>query len=220
MRFNINLALRKYEDVRRFYVRWGAALAILAATAVLLATLSYLRYSRSAAAAQQTRELQQQIAALEKERDQAVAFENRPENRDVAQEKKFWNSQIAKRSFSWTQLFNEMQRIMPRRAFLNSVQPELTPENRLRLRLTITGEKAADARELQEKMETSNRFHAPHIVAEGIQKETKPGMAPTYKFEIETDYTPPNSASPSQPAQGQRSQGTPLPQSARSKEGL
>ncbi len=190
MRLDINLASQKFEDVRQFYVRWGAALAALAFLTVLLATLSYLKHSRSTASAQQTRALQQNIDALENERNQFAAIENRPENRDVAQQKKFWNTQIAKRSFSWTQLLNDMQRIMPRRAFLDSVQPELTPENRLKLRLTVTGEQKQDTRELMERMEDSTRFHSTRPVSDSIEKDPKQGAPPRYKLEMETFYTP------------------------------
>ncbi len=204
MRLNINLASQKYEDVRQFYVRWGAVLAVLAFLTVLLASLSYLKYSRSTAAARQTRDLQQRIASLEKQRSQLIEFENRPENLDVKQQKKYWNTQIAKRAFSWTQLLNEMQKIMPRRAFLESVQPELTPDNHLQLRLVINGEKQEDARELQVKMEDSPRFQGPKIVAENLQ-EAKPGIPPTWKFQIETLYTPSGPA-PFAAPQNQRGQ--------------
>jgi hypothetical protein len=204
MRVNINLASQKYEDVRQFYVRWGAALAVLAVLAVLLSTLSYLKYSHSKASAKQATELQQRIAELEKQRDKLVAFENRPENRDVTQQKKFWNSQIARRSFSWTQLLNDMQRIMPKRAFLDGVQPELTPDNRLKLRLAVTGEKREDARELVVRMEDSPRFHSPRPVSVSEVKDPKPGMPPTYKLEIETFYTPTGPALSPPPAKNQR----------------
>jgi hypothetical protein len=220
MRLNINLASLKYEDVRQFFIRWGAALAVLAALAVVLAGLSYLKYSRSTASARQTRDLQQKIAALERQRDQAAAFENRPENRDVTEQKKFWNSQIARRLFSWTQLFNDLQKIMPRRAFLDSVQPELTPENRLKLKLTITGEKKENALELVEKMENSTRFHSPRIVNETVEKGNKPGAVGNYKFEIETYYTPAGSAPPPPPAPIQRGQGNLTPLRPGIKEGM
>jgi Tfp pilus assembly protein PilN len=220
MRLNINLASLKYEDVRQFFIRWGAALAVLAALAVVLSGLSYFKYSRSTTSARQTSDLQQKITALEKQREQAVAFENRPENRDVTLQKKFWNSQIARRSFSWTQLFNDLQKIMPRRAFLDSVQPELTPENRLKLKLIITGEKKEDARELVEKMENSTRFHSTKPVSETVEKENKPGAVPRYKFEIETYYAPAGSAPLPPPAQNQRGQGNPTPPHPGTGEGM
>jgi type IV pilus assembly protein PilN len=209
MRVNINLASQKYEDVRQFYVRWGTVIAVLAVLAVLLATLSYVKHSRSTTSARETKDLQQKIAELQKQRDQMEAVENRPENRDVTERKKFWNSQIARRSFSWTQLLNDMQRIMPRRAFLDSVQPELTPENRFKLKLVVTGEKREDPRELIVRMEDSTRFHSTRILSDSEVKDNKPGMPPNYKFEIETYYTPTGPALSPAPTQNQRGEAKP-----------
>src|SRR5262249_48158595 len=190
MRLNINLASRKYEEVRRFYLRWSVTLAVLAGLTVILATLAALSYSRSAQSGREIKDLQQKVAALQRQRDALIAIENRPENRDVAVQKNFWNAQIAKRKLSWTQLFNDLQKIMPNRAFLNSVKPELTRDNRLMLKLVIAGEKRDDARELQKRMEDSARFHAPHIDTETLEKGQK-SAPPLWKFEIGTEYTPP-----------------------------
>src|SRR5512146_2167039 len=134
MRLNINLASQKYEDVRQFYVRWGTALAAALVVTAILATLSVLNYSSSTQSMKRTRELKQQIAALEKERAAAEAVENSPENRDVKEQKDYWNAQIARRAFSWTQLFNDLQKIMPGRAFVMSVAPEVTRDNRVKLK--------------------------------------------------------------------------------------
>jgi FtsZ-interacting cell division protein ZipA len=100
--------------------------------------------------------------------------------------------QIAHRAFSWTQLFNDLQRIMPRRAYLVSVAPELTEDNKVKLKLTIKGERHEDALELQKRMETSERFRQPKIEQEQPQKETRPGQASTiWTFQIESQYVPP-----------------------------
>ena len=189
MRVNINLASRKYEDVQRFFVRWGVVLVLLAGLTILLGALAAVKFSRVARNEKETREMKQKIAELQRENDSLVAAENLPENREVTQQKKFWNTEITKRSFSWTQLLNDLQKIMPHRAYLDSVQPELTPDNRVELKMTIVGEKYEDALELQKKLEASKCFHQPRILTETPQKETK-GPANTFKFEISANYTP------------------------------
>jgi Tfp pilus assembly protein PilN len=189
MRVHINLASRKYEDVQRFYTVRSTSLAILAVLAVGLAVLAYFKFTRDRQAAAQVSDLQQKIAVLERQRNELSAADRLPENREVTQQKQYWNTQIMKRAFSWTTLFNELQKIMPNRAYLNTVQPELTPDNRLRLKITIIGENKSDDIDLIQRMETSKRFHLTRPLTEALNPAKK-GEAQTYKFEIETYYTP------------------------------
>jgi type IV pilus assembly protein PilN len=189
MRLNINLASVKYEDVRRFYLRWGTALAVGSLLTILLAGLAAYNHSRASQTNQEIRELQQKISELEKKRAEAEAFENSPENRDVTEQKNFWNAQIARRALSWTQLFNDLQKIMPGRAYVMSVAPELTQDNRLKLKLTIGAEQHENAIDLVKRMETSPRFRQPQIMTEVVQKDQKTG-ANSFRLDIETYYTP------------------------------
>jgi len=189
MRVNINLASRKYEDVQQFFLRWGVSLALLAALTLLLGALSVLKYTHSVKSAKETKDTQQKIAQLQKELDDAAAYERLPENVEVTRAKKYWNNQFIRRTVSWTQLLNDLQRIMPNRAFLQSVHPELTPDNRITLELLIAGEKYDDALDLQKKLETSKCFHFPKILSDTLEKEGRGVPSNLRKFEIETNYT-------------------------------
>jgi hypothetical protein len=189
MRLNVNLASQKFEDVRRFYVRWGAAIALTAALALALAFLAWKNYSDSTGSSARIKKLEQSIATLQRERAEAEAISNRPENHDVTLQKNFWNKQIARRAFSWTQLFNDLQRIMPARAYVSSVHPEITPDNRLKLTLEILGDKHDNALELVQKMEKSERFRGPKINSDTSTRDQKTGTT-IYKLDIETYYTP------------------------------
>jgi hypothetical protein len=189
MRVHINLASQKYEAVRQFYVRWLTAIGVAAALTVLLAVLAWMNYTGSAAANGRIQALQQRIASLEKKRAAAAEISARPENHDVNAQKNYWNKQFTRRSFSWTQLFNDLQRIMPPRAFVSSVHPEITADNRLKLNLTIKGDKHDNALELVQKMEKSERFRNPLINSDITEKDQRTGQT-LYKLEIVTYYTP------------------------------
>ncbi|MGC2695423.1 MAG: hypothetical protein WA738_06490 [Candidatus Angelobacter sp.] len=189
MRLNINLASQKYEAVRQFYFRWGMTIGLTAAIALVLIVLAWSNYSSSSKANARIRDLQQQIASLEKQRAEAEAISNRPENHDVNAQKNYWNKQIARRAFSWTQLFNDLQRIMPARAYVNSVHPEITTDNRLKLTLGIIGDKHENALELVKKMEKSERFRGPKFSDESTVKDQRTGVT-LYKIDIVTYYVP------------------------------
>ena len=189
MRVNINLASQKYEAVKQFYMRWGMAIGLLSVLTVFLIVLAWMNYSGSTQSSKRIHELQERISTLEKKRAQAEEISNRPENHDVTAQKNFWNKQFVRRSFSWTQLFNDLQRIMPPRAFVSSVHPEITNDNRLKLSLTIKGDKHDNALELVQKMERSERFRNPLISLDSTEKDQRTGQT-LYKLDIVTYYTP------------------------------
>lgn len=188
MRLNINLASQKYEDVRRFYLRWSTAIALTAALALVLAFLAWKNFSDSSESSARIKKLEQSIAGLQRQRAEAEAISNRPENHDVTTQKNFWNKQIARRTFSWTQLFNDLQRIMPARAYVSSVHPEITPDSRVKLTLQILGDKHDNPLELVQRMEKSERFRGPKILSDDSTTDQKTGTT-IYKLNIETYYT-------------------------------
>ena len=190
MRININLASQKYGDVRMFVSRASAATLAMVVFTVLLSVLAWFNYSSSRKSSAHIRELDQKINELQQQRAKAVQVENLPENRVVMDEKKYWNREINRRGFSWTQLFNDLQKIMPGRVYVISVAPELTPDNQLKLKMTIGGENSQDLNDLVKKMEGSRKFRHTELKAQTIQKESKPGTPPLNKFEIETFYMP------------------------------
>jgi hypothetical protein len=189
MRLNINLASQKYEDVRQFYRRWGIAIGLTALFTLFLIGLTLINHSTAAKSNARIKELREKIASLEKERTAAQAVTNLPENHDVTEQKNYWNKQINRRQFSWTQLFNDLQRIMPARAFVSSVHPEITQDNRLKLTLIIKGDTHENGLELVQKMEKSERFRGPQINTETTEKDQRSGT-PLYKFDIVTYYSP------------------------------
>jgi Tfp pilus assembly protein PilN len=189
MRLNINLASQKYEDVRQFYVRWSVAIGLSALLMLVLIGLAWRNFSNSSESGQRIKQLQAEIDGLQKQRAAAEAISNLPENHDVTEQKNYWNRQINRRQLSWTQLFNDLQRIMPARAFLSSVHPEITLDNRLKLTLVVMGDTHENGLELQKKMEKSERFRSPQITAETMQKQQKT-EAQLFKFDIVTYYSP------------------------------
>ena len=189
MRLNINLASQKFEDVRQFYVRWSVAIGSAAVLLLVLIGLAAMNYSSSSKSGQRIKELRERIDSLQQQRAAAERISNLPENHDVNLQKNYWNRQINRRQLSWTQLFNDLQKIMPARAFVSSVHPEITLDNRLKLTLMIKGDTHDNGLELVKKMEKSSRFRGAAISSESSEKDQKTGME-LFKFDIVTYYTP------------------------------
>ena len=194
MRININLATQKYEDAGEFYARWGTALALVVVMTIGLVFFAWHSYQRSADARKRIDQLHEKIAKLDEVRAHAEAVLNRPENQDVRDQSRFWNDVIDQKAFSWTRLLSDMEKIMPARAYLESIRPTVTADKRLQLRLLVAGEKFEDVQELVKKMEHSERFRSTEIGSENPPHSQSTGGPQISEFEVDTFYVPGASA--------------------------
>jgi hypothetical protein len=203
MHLNINLATQKFEDVRQFFLRWGTALISVAVLTLLLMVLAWRNHHNAADLAGKISKQKEEISRWEKLRAEAERIQSLPENVDVTQQKNYWNRELFRRQFSWTQLLNDLQKIMPRRASVVQVAPNIGLDGRVTLKMIIEGETYDDALQLVKRMEESDRFRKA-MVTETMKQEGKPGALPVNKFGIEAYYSP----------------GAPLRQKTATKEGL
>jgi type IV pilus assembly protein PilN len=172
MRLNINLASRPYEDSRRFYIQWLPLLIVLAAIGATLCTYAYRRMNDSRQVEKQLAEKRQQISQLDREQSEAETFLNRPENSGTRDEARFLNETFARKSFSWTNVLADLEKIMPPRVQVISIKPAYA-DGQLQFDLSVTTDKRDDAIELVRRMESSPRFQQPEMVSEKAKADTK-----------------------------------------------
>ena len=199
MRVEINLATQPYEDQWRFWLRWGGAVAGLGILTLLLlygaiAGLLTARQDRNL-----IRQRQEQIAERDREKAQAEALLSRPENRSTRDRSQFLNDLFQRKTFSWTRVFEDLERIMPARLHVMSIRPELAPDNQLTIKLIVAGDSREHALALVEKMEDSQRFQQTRIE----QERTVTGQGDSVQFDISAVYVP-EAASASTPKPGSR----------------
>ncbi len=186
MRFRINLATQPYEDARRFYLVWGSLLAAALLLSALMAWFAVHEWRSSRDMALKIRDLHTRIAQLDRQRETAEAILNRPENRDVRERSRFFNELIARKAFSWTQVFADLEKVMPPRLQVTAIRPDVK-DDRLRLAIQVEGEAREPALELVRRMEQSTTFRQPQVVSESTASENN---RPQVKFEIVTGYVP------------------------------
>lgn len=173
MRLDINLATRPYEDARRFWVQWGS---ILSAVGLLTLILVFMALSGlwSASNDRKTiRSYQKEIAERDSERAKAEAFLNLPENRSTRDRSQFLNELIRRKSFSWTKVFEDLERIMPPRVHLVSIHPELNEDNQLAIKMQVAGDSRERALDLVRRMESSPHFQQTNIDSESQQAQNE-----------------------------------------------
>ncbi|MGH9547525.1 MAG: PilN domain-containing protein [Terriglobales bacterium] len=186
MRVNINLATRPYEDSGPLWMRWGGALAALG---LLTLILLYSAFSGWAAARKDRgliEQREQQIAARDQQRAKAEEILNLPANRGTRDRAQFLNDLFQRKAFSWTKVFEDLERVMPPRLHVVSIHPEKAPDNQLQIKLLVAGESRDRALELVRKMEGSRRFKQTQIEQESSQVGQTPGD--NVQFEISALY--------------------------------
>ncbi len=187
MRLDINLASQPYEDARQFWMRWGTAVGALGLlTLVLLAAdvTGWMNAQRDRGAIAHKRAM---IANRDQMRADAETILNLPENRSTRDQSQFLNELIERKSFSWTRVLENLEKVMPPRVHLMSINPQLDEDNQLGLKMTVAGDSRDRAIELARRMEESRRFSQTNIVAENAKGSS---AGDTEQFDIVATYIP------------------------------
>jgi type IV pilus assembly protein PilN len=166
MRLDINLATHAYEDARHFWFRWGTAVAVLGMVTLGLLAMTVSGWYNARQDRQKLNELRAQIADRDRERAAAEALLNRPENRAMRDKSQYLNELIARKAFSWTQAIEGLEKVMPPRLHLVSIQPQLNEDNQLAIKMVVAGDSPERAIELVRRMEESKHFRETRIEAQ------------------------------------------------------
>ena len=167
MRLDINLATHPYEDAREFWARWGLGVGLLGVLTLVLITLAVHGWVKAGRDRQSIRHLQQQIEEKDRERAQAQAFLELDINRSTRDQSQFLSGLIQRKAFSWTRVFEDLERVMPTSLHVVSLKPELSDQNQLELEMKVAGDNRASAIELVHRMEGSTHFQGAQLVQEG-----------------------------------------------------
>src|SRR5579872_329767 len=189
MRIGINLASQPYEDARQFWMRWGTGLAITAIATVALLTITITGWFAARRDHHEIAGLKAEIAQRDQARLRAEDFLNRPENRATRDQSQFLNQLIERKSLSWTHVLEDLEKVMPARVHLVSIQPELDEDNQLRLKLNVGGDSRDKALELARRMEDSRRFSSSRITSERWSPQNN-GQNDPFQCTIEAIYIP------------------------------
>ncbi len=201
MRVDINLATQPYEDARRFWFRWGGALVALAIVTLGLVYFTLLGWVTAAKDKGLIAQNLHQIADRDGEKAAAQALMDLAQNSVTRDRSQFLNGLFYRKSFSWTQVFEELERVMPPRVHVVSIQPEFAPGNELAIKLVVAGDSHDRALELVRKMEESQHFQQTQIDQETAESSSGATAGDNIKFNISALYVAGNPV-PGNPALG------------------
>lgn len=177
MRLDINLATRPYEDAREFWVRWGLGVALLGVLTLVLLGWAVQGWTKAGRDRHNIAQLQEQIAERDHERAKEQAFLDLAANRSTRDQSQFLNGLIQRKAFSWTRVFEDLERVMPSNLHVVSLRPELNEQNQMQLDMKVACETRSAAVELVHRMEGSKHFQGAQLVSEAGYGETGTGVA-------------------------------------------
>lgn len=181
---HLNLASRPYRDYRPVY-------AVVVVTSLLIAFLmlnnidTYYRYVRETRT--QRGEIAQVEAQIEQERRRAEQAANQMRGIDLvrlSRQTKFVNTQLAERAFSWSELLERLEEVVPSDVRILSIAPNFNENGMVTLALTGEAKRADGMTVLLARLQRSTWFANPFPDNEHLE--------PTggYRFGMTVDYRP------------------------------
>lgn len=180
---HLNLAARPYRDYRPLY-------AVVVVVSLLIAFLmlnnidTYYRYVRET---ETTRaEITRIQGQIEQERRRTESAANQIKTIDLAtldRQSKFVNAQLAERAFSWSELLERLEGVMPNNVRITSISPTFNDDGTVRLSLRC------EAKTTEGMLATIDRFqNSAHFSRPFPSGEENTGTI--FRFGLSVDYKP------------------------------
>ncbi len=170
MRLDINLATRPYEDAREFWLRWGLGVGVLGLLTLVLMGWTITGWINAGRDRHNIAELQRKIDERDRERAADQAVLEMAANRSTRDQSQFLNGLIQRKSFSWTRVFEDLERVIPDNLHVVSLRPELNEQNQIQLEMKVACETRSAAVELVHHMEASKHFASAQLVQEQVSE--------------------------------------------------
>jgi len=196
MRISVNLANRPFVELRPLFARLRLAMGVLALLAVGLWFALHSLNAKATVARARMDGLKAETQRYQHERQVNEARMHQPQNMAVLERSQFLNAVFAWKSFSWTAVMMDLEKVLPAGVQVTSIEPAITKEGDVNIRLRVSGDRER-AVLLVRNLETSQRFLLPRLSSEQAQTQesnrstnapvTVPGAV---QFEILSGYNP------------------------------
>jgi type IV pilus assembly protein PilN len=197
MRISVNLANRPFVELRPLFARLRLAMVVLTVLAVGLWFGLRSLEAKARVAQAQMDGLKAKTQLYQHERQVNEARMHQPQNMAVLERSQYLNAVFAQKSFSWTAVMMDLEKVLPVGVQVTSIEPNITKEGDVNIRLRVSGDRER-AVQLVRNLETSQRFLLPRLASEQAQAQegsrianAAPTLAPgAVQFEILSGYNP------------------------------
>lgn len=197
MRVSVNLASRPFVELRPLFLRLRIAMAALALLAIGLGIGLHSLAQSTRATQERMSVLRAQTATFQNERQADERRMQQPANRAVLDRSRFLNALFQSKSFSWTAVMMDLERVLPPGVQVTSIEPAVSADGDVTIRLRVSGNRDR-AIELIRNLERSQRFLQPRLANESAQTQegartvstAQPAVPGGVEFEIISGYNP------------------------------
>ncbi len=191
MRLDLNLATQPYEDVRDFFIKWGSAVGVALVASIVLVWLAIFGWRHSRDVERDMSTKRQEIARLKDDEKRAQALLDLPQNSGTRSQAALLNALFARKAFSWTQAFADLEKLMPALVRVISIQPQLDADNQLAIALVVAGDSRDKAIDLLKNLEDSKHFQNARLISESNDPQGN-----GTRFQLSAVYIPETGAPP------------------------
>jgi len=195
MRISVNLATRPFVELRPLFAKLRLAVVGLALLATGLWFWLHALTAKEHSAEAQMNALKARTLQFQQERQRNEARMRQPQNMAVLERSQFLNAMFAQKSFSWTAVMMDLERVLPAGVQVTSIEPATTKSGDVNIRLRVSGDRDR-AVELVRNLEKSQRFIGPRLANETAQAQetgriSASSLAPgAVEFDILSGYNP------------------------------
>ena len=171
MRVPINLSSQPYENLRPFYLAAGMAAVLLAALALLVVWNVRQNRHETSLLTEQSDRLDKDLQIVRREQGELERWLARPEVLEIRDRSDFLNSVIVRKSLSWTQMFMDMEKILPERVQVTAIYPGLNQDQQAELKLTVSATSVQPLVDFLKSLESAPQFGSPVVESQRFPAE-------------------------------------------------
>ena len=180
---HLNLASRPYRDERPFII-------VVVVSSLLIAFLTLMNFDAWYRYRNETRETRAKTASLEKQAEQERARTDAlnqklraVDTKRLAKQTQFANAVIAERAFSWSELLDRLEHVLPDYVRIESISPSFMPNGMVSLSMQCA------ARDSDGMVKTLNQLNHDNHFTNAFPRNldhTEQG----YRFSLGVEYRP------------------------------
>ncbi|MBI4463247.1 MAG: hypothetical protein HY647_00955 [Acidobacteria bacterium] len=203
MKIPINLASQTYENLRPLYIAVVTSAIVLVGLASLVVWKDRQNRNETQLLTAEIHRFQQEVVAMQEEQQELERALQSPEVQQIRDRLAFLNSLILRKSLSWTQIFMDLEKILPSQARIIAISPSPNPFQQAELNLTVAAVEIGPLVEFLKNLESSPQFGSPVVGSQRFPAERAADRS--IVLELSTRYFPPN------PGMGSSGQSTEVP---------